>query len=132
MIRNKPKSKLKKVEFMMKLEVIGNLGADAELKMGNGDKFVSFRVADSRKFIDKATGEVVASVNWVSCTMNGDGGNLMPYLKKGTKVFLRGIPTFKVFTSSKDGKAHAGVNLSVFELELCGGAKPQEEEDKPF
>lgn len=117
---------------MLKLEIIGNLGADAEVKIVNDHKFVSFRVADSRKFVDKQSGEVTTITNWVSCTINGDGGKLLPFLLKGQKVFLRGIPSFKVFTSSKDGLQHAGVNLSVIELELCGSVKPEEDKDIPF
>lgn len=117
---------------MLKLEVIGNLGANAELKEVNGEKFVSFRVAHSTRLTDKATGEVKESTTWVSCTLNGDGGRLFPYLAKGQKVYLRGIPTLKLFTSSKDGKQHAGLNLRVSELELCGGTQQREDEDKPF
>lgn len=32
---------------MIRLEIVGNLGADAEIKDYNGSKFVSFRVAHS-------------------------------------------------------------------------------------
>ena len=34
---------------MNKLEVIGNLGADAEVKVENGKKFVSLSIADTRR-----------------------------------------------------------------------------------
>jgi len=36
---------------MMKLEVIGNLGANAERKSQNGRAFVQFNVAHSEKFV---------------------------------------------------------------------------------
>ena len=35
---------------MIKLEIIGNLGADAEVKVYNGNKFVTFRVAHTDKW----------------------------------------------------------------------------------
>ena len=43
---------------MIKLEIIGNLGADAEIKQYNGNKFVSFRVAHTDKWVDQQTGVI--------------------------------------------------------------------------
>ena len=65
------------------------------------------------------TGEVVREAVWVSCSKAGECTNLMPFLRKGTKVFVRGNAQLKVYTGH-DGKPHAGINLFVHELELCG------------
>lgn len=105
---------------MVKLEVIGNLGADAQLQMYNGKKFVSFRVAHTEQWIDGKTGEIIHDTIWVSCSMNGDGGNLLPYLKCGQKVYVRGTPQFGTYSSPKTHKIEVGVNLFVREIELCG------------
>ena len=35
---------------MFKVEVIGNLGADAQVKDANGTKFITFRVAHTEKW----------------------------------------------------------------------------------
>lgn len=67
---------------MMRLEVIGNLGADAEIKEVNGRKFVSFRIAHTDKWVDSQTQQAQVTTQWVSCAINGDGGKLVPYLKK--------------------------------------------------
>lgn len=112
---------------MIKLEIIGNLGADAEVKVYNGNKFVSFRVAHTDKWVDQNTGVISTQTTWVSCSMNGDGGGLTPYLKKGTKVFVRGTPSFVVYSSPKTHKMETGVNLFVREVELCGGHQEQEQ-----
>lgn len=118
---------------MIKLELIGNLGADAQVQVYNGQKFVSFRVANTDSWTDKSTGEVVKSTQWVSCSMNGDGGGILPYLKKGSKVFVRGNAQFTTFSSPKSHKIEVGVNLYVREIELCGGkqdsVQPQQESD---
>ena len=111
---------------MIKLEIIGNLGADAEVKVYNGNKFVSFRFAHTDKWVDQNTGVISTQTTWVSCSMNGDGGGLTPYLKKGTKVFVRGTPNFVVYSSPKTHKMESGVNLFVREVELCGGHQEQE------
>lgn len=112
---------------MIKLEVIGNLGADAQLQEKNGNRFVSFRVANTDKWTDKATGQIIESTQWISCTLNGDGGALTPFLKKGSKVFLRGNAQFVIFSSAKTHQMEVGVNLFVREIELCGGQKEKEQ-----
>lgn len=106
---------------MLKVEIIGNLGADAESREVNGKRFLSFRVAETRKYADKSTGEMVQSTMWVSCTMDGPNSNLLPYLKKGQRVFIRGNLDLKIYVSSADAQRHAGMNVFVKELELCGG-----------
>lgn len=111
---------------MIKVEIIGNLGADAMLQVVNGNKFVSFRVANTDAWTDKQTGEIKKSTQWISCSLNGDGGALLPYLKKGTKVFVRGNAQFVVFSSAKSRQMEVGVNLYVREIELCGGSKENE------
>lgn len=113
---------------MIKVEIIGNLGADAMLQEKNGNRFVAFRVANTDKWVDKSTGQVIESTQWVSCTLNGDGGALLPYLKKGTKVFVRGNAQFVVFSSAKTRQMEVGVNLFVREIELCGGAKENQQQ----
>lgn len=116
---------------MIKLEIIGNLGADAQLQMYNGNKFVSFRIANTDAWTDKATGEIKKSTQWISCTLNGDGGNLLPYLKKGTKIFVRGNAQIVVYSSPKTHQMEAGVNLFVREIELCGGSKEEAHPQQP-
>lgn len=108
---------------MIKVEIIGNLGADAQLQEKNGNRFVAFRVANTDKWVDKSTGQVIESTQWISCTLNGDGGALLPYLKRGTKVFVRGNAQFVIFSSAKTRQMEVGVNLFVREIELCGGQK---------
>lgn len=112
---------------MIKVEIIGNLGADALLQEKNGNKFVAFRVANTDKWVDKSTGRVIESTQWISCTLNGDGGALLPYLKRGTKVFVRGNAQFIIFSSAKTRQMEVGVNLFVREIELCGGQKENQQ-----
>lgn len=116
---------------MIKIEVIGNLGADAQLQMVNGNKFVSFRVANTDAWTDKQTGEIKKSTQWISCSLNGDGGALTQYLKKGAKVFVRGNAQIVIYSSPKTHQMEAGVNLFVREIELCGGSKEENQQQTP-
>lgn len=105
---------------MLKGILVGNLGADAEVKTSNGKSFVSFKVADSRTW-DDAQGVKHEETTWVSCAMNGDGGKILPYLKKGAKVMCVGRESFDVYSSPKDRRMKAGVNMFVESVELVGG-----------
>lgn len=105
---------------MLTLQVIGNLGADAQLQQANGQEFITFRVAHTEKFTKN--GQEVTNTVWVDCSYNGNGGNLLPFLKKGAKVFVQGMPTFRVFPSAKHRCYMPGVNLFVRQIELCGGS----------
>lgn len=104
---------------MLNLQVIGNLGADAERRENNGRAFVTFRVAHSEKRND------VERTTWVSCVLNGDGGLLAQYLVKGTKVFVSGRVTLKTYSSPKTHQIEAGLDLNVDRIELCGGRDAQ-------
>ena len=49
---------------MLQIEVIGNIGNDAEIKEFSGKKYVSFNVAHSEKHKD-ANGVNVETTTWV-------------------------------------------------------------------
>lgn len=106
---------------MLQFTVIGNLGADAQVKEDNGKKFVSFNVAHTDRWTD-AEGVVHSSTSWVSCALNGDGGRLLEYLKKGKTVYVTGRGSTRVYSSEKERRMVAGVNISVDRLELIGGS----------
>lgn len=105
---------------MLKVELIGNIGADAEVKDFQGNKFVTFRVAHSSKFKD-ANGTETESTTWVDVTMNDTESKVIPFLKQGVKVFVRGNASLRVYSSPKDRMMKAGLQVSAWEIELCGG-----------
>lgn len=105
---------------MMKLEVIGNLGADAVVKDSNGSKFVTFRVAHTEKWTSQ-DGKENVTTDWVDVTMNNTESKIIPYLKEGTRVFVRGMLKLRVYSSKKDRCMKAGAQVSALEVELLGG-----------
>lgn len=105
---------------MLQLSVIGRIGANAEVKESDGRKFVSFNVAHSDVFTD-SNGVRHESTTWVSCALNGDGGNLLPYLVAGANVCVIGDASVRVYSSAKDHAMKAGLNLRVRSIELVGG-----------
>lgn len=105
---------------MLKIQVIGNLGADAELHQSNGSEFVSFRVAHTETIT--RNGVQTDSVTWVDVTMNGNGGQLLQYLKRGAKVYVDGNVALRVYSSKKDRCMKAGATCFARTVELCGGS----------
>lgn len=105
---------------MLKLQIVGNLGSDAELFSENGHKFVKLSIAHSERRRNP-DGTDRESTTWVSATINGDGGNLFQYLKKGTKVYVYGDVGQRVYHSEKERRMVAGLNLFIRDIELVGG-----------
>lgn len=108
---------------MERIEITGNLGADAEFRNENGNEFIKFNVGVTDRY-EKQDGTTVERVTWYGCILNGRQEKLLPYLRKGTRVFVRGEQKLRVYSSEKDRAMKAGANVSVRELELIGG-KPE-------
>lgn len=104
---------------MIKLTVLGNLGSDAELRKDAGQPFVSMSIAHTERRRD-ASGKEYEVTEWVSATLNGDGGNLLQYLKKGTKVIAMGDAALRLYHSEKERKMKAGFKLFIRSIELVG------------
>lgn len=116
---------------MLKLQIIGNLGQDAQLRETASGKFVSFTIAHTEKRTDTHSGEVMERTTWASCTLNGDGGRLLQYLKKGAKCYVLGDLSLREY-KGQDGLTHTGINCFVREIELCGIPSQQDDSNKPF
>lgn len=105
---------------MFKVEIIGNIGADAEVKNVQGSKFVAFRVAHTNKFKNQQ-GQETEETTWIDVTMNDTESKVIPFLKAGVKVFVRGNAALRVYSSPKLRQMVAGLRVSAWEVELCGG-----------
>lgn len=112
---------------MLKAELIGHLGADAEIKDVDGVRFVACRVADSNRWTDK-DGVVHDQTRWIDVTLPQDSP-VFPYLKKGTQVFVRGNMDTRVYSSEKDRCMKCGVSIRAFEVQLLSASKKEEQEN---
>jgi len=76
-----------------KVILLGNLGKDPEVRsFQNGGKSVSFPLATSESWKDKATGERKDRTQWHNVVIFNDnlGSVAERYLKKGSKVYVEG------------------------------------------
>lgn len=100
---------------MLQIDIIGNIGNDAQVKDFNGKKYIAFNVAHSEKLTDR-NGTQVERATWISCLKPGES-RVAQYLKKGTGVFVRGDLSVKPYTDSNH-QTQVGVNCLVRELQL--------------
>lgn len=108
---------------MLQNFVIGNLGADAEVRNKDGQEFVVFRVAHNESYTD-ASGQKKEKSMWIDCTMSCTSGRpaVLPYLLSGTLVAVFGSASLRTYSSEKDRCIKAGMTIRVQRVELLGGA----------
>ena len=96
--------------MLQKIDLIGNLVADAEIKTGkDGSEFIGFRVA-----VSENSGEEKRTTYYeVSCHKSG----VIEYLKKGTQVFATG--RLLVSNREKDGKTYTNLYVTASQVCLC-------------
>lgn len=111
---------------LLKLQVIGHLGQDATTNVVNGKNVINLSVAFSEKWKD-AQGVQKEKTIWVSASWWTDRTNILPYLKKGTMVYVDGQPDAKTYTTQR-GEVVAQLTVRVNEVKLLGSNK----ENKPI
>lgn len=105
---------------MLQVEIIGNIGNDAQVKDFNGKKYIAFNVAHSDKFKNQQ-GVETERTTWVSVLKPGESA-VAQYLKKGTPVFVRGDLSVKAYKDNA-GNWQVGVNCLAREVQLLPGGK---------
>ncbi len=103
---------------MLKLEAIGFLGKDAVVNQPNGKPVINFSIAHTEKWKD-SKGEQQERTTWVECAYWTEKQGIVPYLKKGTQVWVEGVPEVRTY-ETKDGKSGASLSLRIREIQLLG------------
>lgn len=104
---------------MIKLQIIGNLGADCIQKEVNGKTVINFNVAHSEKFKD-AQGNPKEKTTWVNCAYWTDRTAVAQYLTRGRTVYAEGTPEVEAYTN-KEGQPAATLRMRVSNIQLLGG-----------
>ena len=103
---------------MIKLQVIGNLGKDCVMNQVNGKNVINFNVAHTEKYKD-SSGAVKEKTTWVECAYWTDRVGVAPYLKRGSQVYVEGIPELRHYQKN-DGTPGTSLSLRVLSLQLTG------------
>lgn len=110
---------------MFKAVIIGHIGADAVKKSVDGREFITFRVAHTDSYTD-ASNNVHENTTWIDVVLT-KGDKLLPYLKKGTQVYVRGSVSHKLYDSQKDRCKKISVQIRCEEIQLLSSKRDEKE-----
>lgn len=104
---------------MIKLQVIGNLGRDCQVKEVNGKNVINFNVAHTERYKDNQ-GNQKERTTWAECAYWTDKTAISPYLTKGQLVYVEGAPEAEAYMN-KENQPAATLRLRVSNIQLLGG-----------
>lgn len=110
-----------------KVTLIGNLGADPEVRYLDGGAVVAqFNVATTEKFTNR-NGERVEQTEWFRVELWNDQAKIAEkYLKKGNPVYIEGRLRTETWTD-KEGKERFSLRVRANTMQLLGS--PSEPRD---
>ena len=107
--------------------LLGNLGADPELRAVGETHVLGVRLATSESFKDRS-GERQERTEWHRVNIWGKRGEaLARFLKKGDRVLVEG--SIRTSTYEKDGETKYSTEILAYNIVLSGGGKSQGEEN---
>lgn len=103
-----------------RVQLIGNLGADPEIRTYDGNKKVArFSLATSDEYTDKE-GKKVKQTQWHQLVVWGKlAETCEKYLNKGKEIAIEGKLTYRTW-DDKEGKTHNMTEIVVNELLFMG------------
>ena len=113
---------------MLKTTLIGSLGQSAAVNNVNGKTVINFSVAHSEKYKD-SNGQVVNKVIWVAVSYWSEKTAIAQYLKKGTQVFVEGLPSVDTY-KNREGQIMPQLKLRATMVQLLGGNKQENDNQK--
>lgn len=112
---------------MKQIQIIGNIGKDATLHSTNGRDFVRCSVAVSEKWT--VGDEKKEKTDWFSVFVNQK--SLLPYLKKGTSVFVQGDLSVAVRRDDNSGHYVADLKINADKVKLLSAANSGQQTGNP-
>jgi len=103
--------------YLNRAQIIGNLGADPEIRSLQGGSVAAFSIATTESWKDKQTGERKERTEWHSVVIYNDGLVRLAetYLKKGAKVFVEGQLKTRKWTDGNGVERYSTeINLGAF------------------
>jgi single-strand DNA-binding protein len=110
-----------------KVQLIGNLGSDPEVRSATGgNRVANFSLATSRSWND-ASGTKQEKTEWHRCVVwNSKNSQLADiverYVKKGDKLFVEGRIEYRQW-QDKDGQTKYSTEINVRELIMLGSPR---------
>ncbi|HET6726070.1 MAG TPA: single-stranded DNA-binding protein [Gammaproteobacteria bacterium] len=104
-----------------KVILVGNLGADPDTRYtAGGSAITKIRIATTRAWKDKQTGEQQEKTEWHRITFFGRLAEIAAeYLRKGSQVYIEG--RLETSTYEKEGQTHYSTDIIANEMQMLGG-----------
>lgn len=111
-------------EGLNKVMLIGNLGADPELKFTQGGQAVlSLRIATTERYVSKG-GEKQEKTEWHSVVIWGNRAEaLNKFLAKGRTIYVEGRLQTRSWDDKKDGTKRYKTEINAQNILLLGGGR---------
>lgn len=111
-----------------KMTIIGNLGADPEVRYLDGGAVVAqFNVATTEKYTNR-NGEKVEQTEWFRVELWNEQAKVAEkYLKKGNPVYVEGRLRTEVWTD-KEGKERTSLRVRANTMQLLGSPNDRQDD----
>ncbi|WP_080059269.1 single-stranded DNA-binding protein [Spirosoma aerolatum] len=115
-----------------KMIIIGNLGADPEVRYLDGGAVVAtFNVATTEKFTNR-NGEKVEQTEWFRIELWNEQAKVAEkYLKKGNSVYVEGRLRTETWTD-KEGKERTSLRVRANTMQLLGSPNSDRSDEVPY
>jgi len=114
-----------------RVTILGNLGADGELRTTKNDGFVlAMRIATTASWTDKESGTKKEHTEWHRAVMFGKRAEaLAPHVTKGKTVLIEG--RLRTQEWEKEGQKHYSTEIVAEDLVFAGNPKAKSDDDAP-
>ncbi len=103
--------------YLNKIMLIGNVGGDAEERVGASSNFATFSICTSETYKGK-NGEKVTNSEWHDVVAFGKLSDIcLKYVKKGTKVYVEGKLTTRKWQAN-DGEERESKSVVCNDMRL--------------
>lgn len=113
---------------MQKIEIIGRVGADAQVKDLGQNQVINFSVAVSETYVKN--NEKVTNTTWYEISKWGNNTAVAQYIKKGGLIYISGKINNRAWVK-EDGTAQVVNGINAFEIELLGSKEDSDSAPAP-
>jgi single-strand DNA-binding protein len=117
--------------YQNKVNLIGFLGADAEVRSANNRSFTTLSLATKSSYKDKKSGQYVTQTEWHRCVVFGKLADFAGTLTKGAHIQVEGELRSREYDSKKvDSKQRVWeIRVdSILKLDRAEKAGPEDQE----
>ena len=121
--------------YQNKVNLIGFLGGDAEVRTANNRSFTTLSVATKSSYKDKKSGKYVSHTEWHRCVVFGKLSEFAATLTKGAHIQVEGELRSREYVSKKTDAKQRIWEIrvsSILKLDRAEKASPEEQELSEF